>query len=172
MPRRSWWIGHGCVRRRRRATCWRPTACSSRPTRPTSARCSPRPGGDEASTRTPSLLSAAMATRSGWPGSEAPLPPPAATREPRAVTPRTERRLLAVDLGAESGRVVLGGFDGERLGLEEVHRFPNVPGKVAGTLYWDVLRLFTDVLDGVRRAGQVDSIGVDTWGVDFALLDR
>src|SRR5436853_5032301 len=39
-------------------------------------------------------------------------------------------------------------------------------------MYWDVLRLFTDVLDGVRRAGQVDSIGVDTWGVDFALLDR
>ena len=88
------------------------------------------------------------------------------------MNPGTDRRLLAVDLGAESGRVVLGGFDGERLRLEEVHRFPNVPGKVAGTLYWDVLRLFTDVLDGVRRAGQVDSIGVDTWGVDFALLDR
>jgi rhamnulokinase len=83
-----------------------------------------------------------------------------------------ERRLVAVDLGAESGRVVAGRFDGGRLALEEVHRFPNVPVAVAGTLHWDALRLFGDVLDGLRASGPAGAIGVDTWGVDFALLDR
>ena len=81
-------------------------------------------------------------------------------------------RLLAVDLGAESGRTVVGTFDGERLTLEEIKRFPNRPVEVGGTLQWDVLRLYADVLDGVRAAGQVDSMGIDTWGVDFGLLDR
>jgi rhamnulokinase len=81
------------------------------------------------------------------------------------------RRLLAIDLGAESGRAVVGGFDGARLHLEEVHRFANVPVRLGGTLYWDFPRLFGDVLEGLHRAGEVDSIGVDTWGVDFGLLD-
>lgn len=81
-------------------------------------------------------------------------------------------RLLAVDLGAESGRTVLGTFDGERLIVEEVRRFANRPVEVVGTLHWDVLRLYADVLDGIRAAGPIDSIGVDTWGVDFGLLDR
>lgn len=83
-------------------------------------------------------------------------------------------RLVAVDLGAESGRAVVGSFDGERLALEDVHRFPNVPVTVAGTLHWDFLRLFGDVTAGLRRAaagGPVASVGVDTWGVDFGLLD-
>jgi len=83
-------------------------------------------------------------------------------------------RLVAVDLGAESGRAVVGTFDGERLALEDVHRFPNVPVAVAGTLHWDFLRLFGDVTAGLRRAaagGPVASVGVDTWGVDFGLLD-
>jgi rhamnulokinase len=83
-----------------------------------------------------------------------------------------DRRLLAVDLGAESGRVVVGRFDGRRLALAEVHRFENRPVAVGGTLHWDALRLFADLLEGARGAGPVDSIGVDTWGVDFALLDR
>ena len=81
---------------------------------------------------------------------------------------------MAADLGAESGRVVVGTFDGERLTLEDVHRFPNVPVTLAGTLYWDFLRLFGDILTGLRRAGAggaVTSVGVDTWGVDFGLLD-
>ena len=81
-------------------------------------------------------------------------------------------RLLATDVGAESGRTVVGSFDGERLGLQEVHRFPNRPVDVAGTLHWDVLRLYSDMLDGIRAAGRVASVGVDTWGVDFGLLDR
>ncbi len=81
---------------------------------------------------------------------------------------------MAADLGAESGRVVVGTFDGERLTLEDAHRFPNVPVTLAGTLYWDFLRLFGDILTGLRRAGAggaVTSVGVDTWGVDFGLLD-
>jgi len=81
-------------------------------------------------------------------------------------------RLLATDVGAESGRTVVGSFDGERLSLHEVHRFPNRPVEVAGTLHWDVLRLYSDMLDGIRAAGRVSSVGVDTWGVDFGLLDR
>ena len=81
-------------------------------------------------------------------------------------------RLLAADLGAESGRTVLGLFDGERLMAEEVRRFPNRPVEVGGTLHWDVLRLYADLVEGARTAGPVDSIGIDTWGVDFGLLDR
>jgi rhamnulokinase len=79
-----------------------------------------------------------------------------------------------VDLGAQSGRVAIGGFDGERLEVEEVHRFPNVPVKTGETLHWDVLRLYADVLDGLRaarRGGRLDSVAVDSWAVDFGLVD-
>jgi rhamnulokinase len=83
--------------------------------------------------------------------------------------------LAAVDLGAQSGRVAVGRFDGERLGVTEVHRFPNVPVRTRGTLNWDILRLYQDVLDGLgaaaHEAGRVDSIAVDSWAVDFALID-
>jgi rhamnulokinase len=82
----------------------------------------------------------------------------------------------AVDLGAQSGRVAVGRFDGERMSVREVHRFPNVPVRAGGTLQWDVLRLHGDVLDGLRaahrEAGPVDAVGVDSWGVDFGLVDR
>jgi rhamnulokinase len=81
-------------------------------------------------------------------------------------------RLAAVDLGAESGRVVVGAFTGDRLTVEAVHRFTNRPVEIAGTLHWDAVRLFADVLDGVRAAGRVSSVGIDTWGVDFGLIDR
>jgi rhamnulokinase len=83
-------------------------------------------------------------------------------------------RLAAVDLGAESGRLLVGTFDGDHLSVEDVHRFPNVPVMLAGTLHWDFLRLFGDVTAGLRRAGAggpVASVGVDSWGVDFGLLD-
>jgi rhamnulokinase len=83
---------------------------------------------------------------------------------------------LAVDLGAESGRVFLGGFDGERVALREVHRFPNVPVRVTDGLHWDVLRISHEVKEGLAKAAResadLASVGVDTWGVDFALLDR
>jgi len=81
----------------------------------------------------------------------------------------------AADLGAQSGRVAVGRFDGERLSVTEVHRFPNVPVREDETLRWDVPRLYDDVLDGLRaaarEAGRVDSVAVDSWGVDFGLID-
>ena len=83
-------------------------------------------------------------------------------------------RYAAIDLGAESGRVVVGDFDGRRLVLDEMHRFPNVPVSIGGTLHWDVLRLFGDITAGLRKAGaagDLASCGVDTWGVDFGLID-
>jgi rhamnulokinase len=83
--------------------------------------------------------------------------------------------MVAVDLGAQSGRVVLGRFDGARFEITEVRRFPNVPVLAAGTLYWDVLRLYEEVLMGLAaaagEAGEIDSVGVDTWGVDFGVVD-
>jgi rhamnulokinase len=85
--------------------------------------------------------------------------------------------MVSVDLGAQSGRVALGRFDGGALTVTELHRFPNVPAYVNGTLHWDVNGLYDGVLEGLRIAaretgGSVDSIGIDTWGLDFALLDR
>ena len=83
------------------------------------------------------------------------------------------RTVLAVDLGAESGRVMAVRFDGTRFDLEELHRFPNGAVEVRGTLHWDFLRLWSDIQLGIEkgRALQPASIGVDTWGVDFGLLD-
>lgn len=85
------------------------------------------------------------------------------------------KQYLAFDLGAESGRAVLGTYDGSRLGIEELHRFPNEPVLVNGELQWDILRLWHEIQRGLRAAAnggleQLDGIGVDTWGVDFALL--
>jgi rhamnulokinase len=84
--------------------------------------------------------------------------------------------MAAVDLGAQSGRVALGDFDGSRISVREIHRFANTPVRTRGTLYWDVLRLYEEVLEGLTAAGgetrTVDSVGIDTWGVDFGLLDR
>jgi rhamnulokinase len=86
------------------------------------------------------------------------------------------KKLLAFDLGAESGRGVLGLFDGKQLRLQVVHRFANTPVRVLDALHWDVLRLYHDMLHGLRVCagdfGGVDALGVDTWGVDFALLGR
>jgi rhamnulokinase len=87
----------------------------------------------------------------------------------------TDRVYLAVDLGAESGRVVAGHFDGERVSLQEIHRFPNGPVAVRETLYWDILRLWTGIKTGLTEAAarfgdRVAGIGLDTWGVDFGLL--
>jgi rhamnulokinase len=85
------------------------------------------------------------------------------------------RKVLAIDLGAESGRGVLGSFDGERLVLDVIHRFPNGPVRTLDSLHWDALRLHSEILSAMRQAagkGGVESVGVDTWGVDFALLGR
>ncbi len=81
---------------------------------------------------------------------------------------------MSIDLGAGSGRVMLGSFDGERLTVKELHRFPNPGIGVLGRLHWDALYLFREILHGMREAAASApvSVGVDTWGVDFALLDR
>jgi rhamnulokinase len=83
--------------------------------------------------------------------------------------------MAAVDLGAQNGRVALGTLDGDRLSVTEVHRFPNVPVEARGTLYWDPLRLFDEIQVGLTAAAansaDVASVGVDSWGVDYSLLD-
>jgi rhamnulokinase len=88
----------------------------------------------------------------------------------------TTSNYLALDLGAESGRGLLGRFDGGRLELEEVHRFPNGPVRMFDTLYWDLPRLFDEVKTALRKGasggGELDGVGVDTWGVDFGLIGR
>ena len=87
----------------------------------------------------------------------------------------SHKNVLAVDFGASSGRVMLGNFDGNRLSIQEIHRFPNDPVILNGTMYWDFLRLFYEVKQGLMKAkkyGKIDSIGLDTWGVDFGLLDK
>jgi rhamnulokinase len=77
----------------------------------------------------------------------------------------------AVDLGASSGRVILARVGADELTLRETHRFANRPVRVAGTLHWDVLGLYREILDGLRAAGEADSIGIDSWAVDYGLLD-
>ncbi len=88
---------------------------------------------------------------------------------------KKETKVLAVDYGASGGRVMLGKYDGERITVQEIHRFSNDPVTVNGTMYWDVLRLFHEMKQGMIKAkayGGAESIGVDTWGVDFGLLDE
>ncbi|RKS75463.1 rhamnulokinase [Motilibacter peucedani] len=83
--------------------------------------------------------------------------------------------VAAVDLGASSGRVVVGAVGADQLQLSEVHRFANEPVRVAGTLHWDVLSLHRSMLHGLRQAqqtaGRLDSAGIDSWAVDYGLLD-
>ncbi len=83
---------------------------------------------------------------------------------------------LAVDLGAESGRVIKGSVSNEKIELEEIHRFQNGPVEQDGSLRWDFEKLMNNVLEGLEKAckacgGKVAGVGVDSWGVDFGLLD-
>lgn len=86
-------------------------------------------------------------------------------------------KVLAYDFGASSGRAMLGSYDGKTINIEEIHRFSNDPVYLHDTLYWDILRLFHEMKTGLieaRKAGHSDikSIGIDTWGVDFGLIDE
>ena len=85
------------------------------------------------------------------------------------------RTMATVDLGASSGRVLLARFDGRQVMLEEMHRFPNSPVVMRGHRFWNILSLWDETLIGLRkarmRAGTLESIGVDTWGVDYGLVD-
>lgn len=85
--------------------------------------------------------------------------------------------MLAIDLGAESGRVILGAFDGAKLSISEIHRFANTPVRLPDGLHWDVQRLWSEIKTGITLAideqgRPLTSIGIDTWGVDFGLLDK
>lgn len=82
------------------------------------------------------------------------------------------RNLLAIDLGAESGRGIVGRFDGARVELETVHRFANAPVALLDQLVWDAPGLHREVLQAIQAAGEIASVGVDSWGVDFGLLGR
>ena len=82
---------------------------------------------------------------------------------------------LGLDLGASSGRAVVGTVSQGRLALRQVHRFANAPVEMGGTLYWDLPRLWGEAREALRQCGQrginrLDGIGIDTWGVDFGLL--
>src|SRR5687768_17356773 len=79
--------------------------------------------------------------------------------------------LAAVDLGASSGRVMVGRVDAGRLDLTEVHRFWNGAVRLGDTLHWDVLGLYREMLAGLRQAGPLDGVGIDSWAVDYGLLD-
>lgn len=87
------------------------------------------------------------------------------------------RHFLAIDLGAESGRAVLGSLESGRLRTKEIHRFPNLPVRLFGHWHWDVYRLFGEIRRALGLAAAEvpdgpESVGVDTWGVDFGLLAR
>ena len=80
---------------------------------------------------------------------------------------------LAIDLGAESGRGITGSFDGERISLRIIHRFPNGGVRILDSLHWDLLFLWKEIKQvlGMSANSDLKSIGIDTWGVDFGLLD-
>jgi rhamnulokinase len=87
-----------------------------------------------------------------------------------------EKRYIAVDLGAESGRVMIGSVTDEKLSLEEIHRFVNGPIKENGSLKWDFHKLISEIKTGISKAmktsgNDIAGIGSDSWGVDFGLLD-
>lgn len=86
-------------------------------------------------------------------------------------------KVLAFDLGASSGRAILGIYENGKLQMEEIHRFSNDPVNVNGTIYWDILRLFYEIKTGLLKCvnsghKDIESIAIDTWGVDFGLLDK
>lgn len=88
-----------------------------------------------------------------------------------------ELKMLAIDLGASSGRGIIGKFDGERLTLEENHRFASEPVTIAGSFNWDIMRIFHEIKQAINKCAlsedrDIKSIGIDTWGVDYGLLDK
>ncbi len=85
------------------------------------------------------------------------------------------KRILALDIGATGGRVMIAAYDGKKLKLQEIHRFPNEPVLCTGHLYWDILRLLHEIKSGLRKAnaiGGFDSIGINAWEKDYGLLDK
>lgn len=88
------------------------------------------------------------------------------------------RNYLAMDFGAGSGRAIVGQYDGERLSLEEIHRFSNRFVDLNGTYYWDAPRMFGEIVAALRLVasrlpqGEALSVGIDTWGTDYGMIDH
>lgn len=85
------------------------------------------------------------------------------------------KKILSFDFGASSGRAMLATLSDGKISMREIHRFPNDPVILGGTMYWDVLRLLFEIKAGITKAiseGGFDAIGIDTWGVDFGMLDK
>ena len=85
------------------------------------------------------------------------------------------KKILSFDFGASSGRAMLAEYSDGKINMQEIHRFSNDTVIVNGTMYWDVLRLFFEIKTGITKAvnsGGFDAIGIDTWGVDFGLIDK
>ena len=85
------------------------------------------------------------------------------------------KRVLAFDFGASSGRAMIGEYENGKITATEIHRFSNDTVIVHGRMHWDILRLFFEVKTAINKAvktGPVDAIGIDTWGVDFGLIDK
>lgn len=88
--------------------------------------------------------------------------------------PQSIKRVLAFDFGASSGRAMLGSFEDGKISIQEIHRFSNDPETISGGYYWDIVRLYHEIKAGLSKAreyGGFDTLGIDTWGVDYGLLD-
>jgi len=85
------------------------------------------------------------------------------------------KKVLAIDLGASSGRGIVGTYDGDKITLSEVHRFSNDPLQIGGSYFWDTLRLLHEIKAAILKCsknGGIDSVGIDTWGVDYGYIDK
>lgn len=85
------------------------------------------------------------------------------------------KKVLAIDLGASSGRGIIGKYENGKITLSEIHRFSNDPLQIGGSFYWDTLRLLHEIKTAVLKAsreGGIDTVGIDTWGVDYGYIDK